>query len=85
MSASGVARPRRLRVQPVKERQCECGGLSRAGLGDADQVVPFQDLRDGRRLDGRGFGVASFLDGLQNKGMETEAFERHVWTASSLS
>ena len=44
--------------------QNERGGLARAGLGDADQVLFFKDVRDGLRLDIGRFGIAGGSDGV---------------------
>ena len=51
--------------------------LAGTGLRDADEVVTLHDLRDGRRLDVRGFCVARFLEGFQNVGSETESAKWH--------
>ncbi len=60
-----------------QHRQRERRRLAGAGLRDADEVVAGDDGRNRRRLDGRGFGVAGFLDGLQNFRVETEGLKWH--------
>lgn len=52
-----------------EDGQGEGGGFAGAGLGDADEVLSGEDLRDGSGLDGGGFSVAGFLDGLENAGV----------------
>ena len=58
--------------QPGQHGQCEGGGLAGAGLGDADQIMTGDNRRNGLGLDGGGFGVAGFLHGLKDFGIETE-------------
>ncbi len=60
-----------------EDRQREGGGLSGAGLRDADQVVAGEDLGNGLGLDRRRFGVTSFLDGFENAVSETEYAKGH--------
>ena len=62
-----------LRSSELREHwQRERGGLARAGLRDADKIVPRDDRRDGGGLNGRWFGVTGFGDGLQNLGIQAE-------------
>ena len=60
-----------------EDRQREGRRLAGARLRDADQVVPREDLRNGRSLDGRRLGVTGFLDGFENVGIETEGAKWH--------
>ncbi len=64
--------PGRLRRQLGEHGQRESRRLARARLGNANKVVAREDLRNGCRLNGRGFGVAGFLDGFQNFGIKTK-------------
>ena len=41
-------------------------------LRDADEIATGENLRDGSRLNRRGFRVTSFLDGFENAGVESE-------------
>ncbi len=59
--------------QHLDHRQGEAGGLSGTGLGDADQVAPFQHDRDALRLDRRGRGVAGVDHRLENLGGKAQA------------
>ena len=62
-----------LRSSELREhRQRERGGLARAGLRDANEIVASDNRRDGGGLDGRWFGVTGFGDGLQNLGIQAE-------------
>ena len=49
-----------------QNRQNKSGGFSRAGLRDADDIVPRENERDGRDLDRSRLGVTGVLNGLQN-------------------
>ena len=60
-----------------EDRQYERGGLAGAGLSDADQVMSGKDMRDGGRLDRRGFGVTGLLDGFEDAGVEAKNTKRH--------
>ena len=60
-----------------QDRQNERRRLSRAGLRDADEIVPREDVRDGRGLDGSRLGVTGFLDRLQNLGGKIECSKGH--------
>ena len=51
--------------------------LAGAGLRDTDDIATGEHLRDGGRLDRRGFGVTSFLDGFENAVIETERTKWH--------
>ena len=44
-------------AKPLHERQREGGGLARAGLGEAQQIPPSQQQRNGLYLDGRRLGI----------------------------
>ena len=55
-----------------QERQGERGGLARARLGDADDVLPLEDDRDGRGLNGGRLGVALVGHGFEDGGVEAE-------------
>ena len=64
-------------AQQLEHRQDEGRGLSRARLGDADDVHAGNDFRDCRRLDRRGFRVTRVFDRGEDAGFETEGLERH--------
>ena len=51
--------------QVVEERQQEGGSFSGAGLGATDEVVAFQDERNGFGLDLGGFGVVHVVHRVQ--------------------
>jgi len=55
--------------------QGEAGGFAGAGLGDADQVAPFQHDRNALRLNGRRRGVAGIGHRLENIRGKPQAFE----------
>ena len=63
--------------QPGQHWQRERRRFARAGLGNADEVVAGQNRRDGRQLNGRGFGVAGFFDSQQNLWIEAEGAKGH--------
>ncbi len=69
-----AAAPRRVRRcgEHREDRQNKGGGLAGAGLGDADEVVTGEDLRDGLGLDGSGLGVAGVLDCFEDVRAEIE-------------
>ena len=73
-AAVSLAQPAR---EMVQDRQDKRGRLAGAGLGDADDIVAGQNLRNGRRLDRRGLGVTSFLDGFKDAVVETERTKGH--------
>jgi len=58
--------------QHRQHRQGEAGGLSGAGLRDAQNVAPGEGGRNRRRLNRRGGVVARLFDGLENLGIEVE-------------
>ena len=60
-----------------EDRQRERRRLAGAGLRDADEIVAREDLRDGRRLDGRRLRVTGFLDCFENIGAEIESAKWH--------
>ena len=64
-----------VRVDIGEEGQAERGGLARAGLGDADDVAPAQQHRDGGGLDVGRRREAEVLDGAQQVGRQAEAGE----------
>jgi hypothetical protein len=53
-------------VQSLDQGDGESGGLAGAGLGTAQQVAAFQQVRNALGLDGRGRGVAFGLKGLKD-------------------
>ena len=55
-----------------EHRQHERGGLARAGLRNADDVLLFKDMRDGLRLDFGGLGVAGRSNRVGHLGAEAE-------------
>jgi hypothetical protein len=67
----------RWRSEPGENGQRECRRFSRAGLGDADEVMPGEDRRDGGGLDRGGFGVAGVLHGVQNFGVKAKVAKGH--------
>ena len=56
------ARPGATRLQHGQHRQGEGCRLSGAGLGDAEDIAPLEDVRDGLGLDRGGDGIAGLLD-----------------------
>lgn len=48
--------------QALEQGKRKASGLAGAGLGGGEHIVPFEDDRNGSRLDRRGFRVALFLD-----------------------
>ena len=71
--ATIAACPRELR----EDRQYKGGGFAGAGLCDANEVVPGENLRDGGGLDGSWFSVAGVLDGFENVGVEAKTAKGH--------
>ena len=61
---AGLATVAKDRRQPRQNGQREGRGLAGAGLGNANQIVPGDDWRDGGDLNRRRFGVTRFFDGL---------------------
>ncbi len=61
--------------QAVQQGQGEGGRLAGAGLGDAQQVAPREQRRDGLALDGGGGGVAIVGDGAKDGLGQLEARE----------
>ena len=61
----------------VKDWKDERGGLAAAGHRACEDVTTFERGRDGIRLDGSGAGVAEFLEGFVETGVELEGTERH--------
>ena len=62
-------------VELRQDRQREGGRLAGAGLGEADDVTPLEQRRDGLRLDRRGRLVAHVRQRLQHCGGEAEVGE----------
>jgi hypothetical protein len=60
----------------VQRRQRESGGLAGAGLGNAQQVAPFQQGRDGLALDRRGFGITLGFKRTQDRLGKAEFFKK---------
>ena len=71
-AAAAARRRAALCVQAVQDRQRECRRLAGAGLGDAEQVAPGEDVGDGLRLDRRRRGVALGGQHLQDGRREAE-------------
>ena len=67
--------PTRTGGQAFEERQRECRGLSRAGGSLAEQIVAFEQRRDGLALDRRRFLVAERRQRGQQLGPEPELGE----------
>ena len=73
------------RTRPAAQPACELREdwqgerrrLARACLRDADQVVTFEDQRDGGGLDRSRLGVTGFLNGFENVGIEAEGAKWH--------
>ena len=64
--AAAFQRPRpRIGLQAMENRQCEGSGLAGAGLGDAEQVLAFEDRGNRLRLNGGGCFVALGRERLQ--------------------
>ena len=61
----------------MQNRQDEGRRLAGAGLRDADDIAPGENLRNGGRLDRRRLGVTSFLDGFEDAVVETERTKGH--------
>jgi hypothetical protein len=72
--APGAAHRRELR----EDRQYKRRRLAGAGLGYADEIMPGEDLRDGGRLDRRGFGISGLLDGFEYIGLEAKGTKWHI-------
>jgi len=67
---------RRLAHEPLEDGQHERRGLAGARLRDPDQIAPFENLRNRRRLDRRRHGVARIGDGLEKLFGQIESTER---------
>jgi len=65
--------PRELR----EDRQDKGGRFAGAGLCDANEVVPGENLRDGGGLDGSRLGVAGVPDGFEDVGLEAKVAKGH--------
>jgi len=66
------AEPARPAEQPREDRKDESGGLSGSGLRRADQVLAFEDERNGSSLDRRGVHVAGGAHTLDDGGRQPE-------------
>src|SRR5687767_11933870 len=66
----------RFRVEVLKERQPERGGLAGSGLRLADHVMAVEELRNGLILDRSGLLEAKFVDRSLNFLGQAEFFER---------
>jgi hypothetical protein len=66
----------RLRAQELKQRQGEAGGLTRAGLCRAEQVLACEHDGNGLRLDGGGLGIALFGYSTKQLGLEAKGIKR---------
>ncbi len=78
MTSDAGALPHAGRVgEQGKDGQHESGRLAGARLGNADQVMPGENLRDGFRLDWRRLGVTGLLDCFENIGAEIESTKGH--------
>src|SRR5580765_4831010 len=66
----------RLRAPELKERQREAGGLTRAGLCRASQVLACEHAGDGLRLGGGGLGIALFGYSTKQLGLEAKGIKR---------
>ena len=65
--AAGLAfNAKRVRRQPIEDRERESGGLAGAGLRDADDIAAGHDERDGLGLDRGGGYVLLFGEGTAN-------------------
>ncbi len=60
-----------------QDGQRERRRLARARLGDANEVVPRQNRRDGSGLDGRRLGITGFGDRLQYFGVKSQCAKWH--------
>src|SRR6185436_13077059 len=65
----------RLRAQELKQRQGEAGGLTRAGLCRAEQVLACEHDGNGLRLDGGGLGIALFGYSTKQLGLEAKGIK----------
>ena len=63
--------------EPVERRQHEGRGLAGAGLGDAEQVAPGQQRRDGLALDRRRRVVFGMRERIENGLREPESLKSH--------
>src|SRR6185312_14807110 len=61
----------------LKDREDEGGGLSAARHRAREYVTPLERRRNRVRLDRSGAGVAEFLEGFVEAGVEREGAERH--------
>jgi hypothetical protein len=75
--AAAVAHGRALH-QPMQQRQDEAGGLAGAGLGAAHDVAAREHGGNRLRLDRSGGGVASLMDGTQQRLGKAEGIEGHL-------
>ena len=64
-------------VEAGQDGQRERGRLAGAGLGESDDVAPFEQQRDGRGLDGGRGLVADILQGLQDGAIQPQGGEGH--------
>ena len=64
--------------EAVEEREGEASGLASAGLGGSHDIATGHDGGDGFCLNGRGCGVAFFLDRSEDLGVEAEFVECHI-------
>jgi hypothetical protein len=57
---------------PIEDREHECGGLARSGLGCREEVATLEDEWDGACLDRRRGVIALFGDGREKIGRQAE-------------
>jgi hypothetical protein len=60
---------------PIEDREHECGGLARSGLGCREEVATLEDEWDGACLDRRRGVIALFGDGREKIGRQAERIE----------
>jgi hypothetical protein len=66
--------------QAVQNWQGEGGSLASSGLGATLQIATFQDMRNGRGLDGGGNGVAFRNDSPQDGLSQPKVIKSHSWS-----
>ncbi len=64
--------------EPFGDRKTESGGLSRTGLGEAENVPAFERRRDHRRLDGRRMEEPNAVQDLHRHHREPQAVEIEI-------
>ena len=63
------------RCEKLQDRQRKGGSLAGAGLGDAEEVLALEELRDGLRLDRRRLGVSLLFERAPNRLDKSQVFK----------